>query len=475
MKHLNMKNWKVAGIAIFGSMSLVLGSCKKEITETNATNSISTNTNYTAAIISNQLTKFWANYSAFKQVPIDDGTSADLDGLLNDAEMLSTLHYSLNTALTEVDTTYEVVTTAEFLNDLTLTGENTFTNENVCVFFDKTLQTIKTYTSSTELVERKIHEINLDIVSYNSNTVTIKTTVKFSGGELYATSDLDWTGSQSPYLAKFDQNTNIPWVAKSTAEQGKQASGHGKYNYFRFLLDSNWNVTPSAIGTIQSKLSNDKAAHDYLSSNALCWVNPALPKLAPATALSKIVPSDDKINGTQTMVPLINQELTMGIPSENITPLDVAVTCGNPSPTMFDQFSGGANDIQPSALLSYYSNEKDYNLTEFRNVNGPQMNFFWKNRDKIIKVAFNKKATEINDKLNNFNFGFYAVSELKYVAQAWPSRGEINTCYDIICTPNLHWYICHYQEDYRPDIVFKHYSYQPLPPAQWRNLQKIVF
>lgn len=470
-----MKNWKVAGIAIFGSMSLVLGSCKKEITETNATNSLSTNTNYTAAIISNQLTKFWANYSAFKNVPLEAGTSADLDGLLNDAEMLSTLHYSLNTALTEVDTTYEVVTTAEFLNDLTLTGENTFTNENICVFFDKTLQSIKTYTSSTELTERKIHEINLEMVSYNDSTVTIKTTVKFSGGELYATSDLDWTSSQSPYLAKFDQNTNIPWVAKSTAEQRKFDPTRVTYNYFNFLLNNNWNITSSGVATILAKLSNDKAAHDILSSNALCWTNPALPKTAPATTLSKIIPSPQKIGTTETFVELINKEATMGDPNKNITPLDVVVYCGNPSTANQSQGSEGANDIQPSALLSYYNSEHHFGLTDFRYVNGNQMNFFWKNRDKIIRVAFSKKASELNAKYTGlFGYGFYAVNDLKYVAQAWPSIGEINQCYFIDCAPGTTWTMCHFQEDYRPDIIFKHYSYQPLPPSYWRNLQKVV-
>ena len=242
MKHTFRNLLTHTGIVCMSLSLFSITSCKKEITETNSSNS--TSSNFSSSIISSQLTKFWANYSEFKNVALEPGTSADLDGLLNDAEMLSTLHYGLNTALTEVDSTYEVVTTAEFSNEITLTGENTFTNENVCVFFDKTLQSIKTYTSSSELVERKIHEINLEIVSYNDSTATIKTTVKFSGGELYATSDLDWTGAFSPYLAKFDQNTAIPWVAKSTAEQGKQASGHGKYNYFRFLLDSIWNVTP---------------------------------------------------------------------------------------------------------------------------------------------------------------------------------------------------------------------------------------
>lgn len=390
--------------------------------------------------------------------------------------MLSTLHYGLNTALTEVDSTYEIVTTAEFMNDITLTEENSFTNEHICVFFDKTLQSIKNYTSSSELVERKIHEINLEIVSYNDSTATIKTTVKFSGGELYATSDLDWTGAFSPYLAKFDQNTVIPWVAKSTAEQRKFDPTRVAYNYFNHLLNFNktdWNINASALSALQNKLSNDKAAHDYLSSNALCWVNPAIPRTTAIT-ISKIVPSDKKINSIDTKVSLINTENTKNDPENKISPFDVAVSCGNPTISGQEK----ANDIQASALLSYYETEAFYNLSDFRNVSGAQMNFFWKNRDKIIKVAFNKKATKLNSNLNSFQFGFYAVSEVNYVAQQWVTAPIYDlpngVCQNIECSPGHRWAMCKFEANYRADVVFTHYSYQPLPPSYWRNLQKVV-
>lgn len=476
MYNLNTKNWKIAGIAIFSSVSLVISSCKKEITETNELKNSNLNSNYSTNIIENQLSNFWTNYAAFKNATIDGNETPDLDGIMNESEMLSTLHYSLNVALTEVDTTYEEVTNAEFLNEITLTGENTFTNQDVCIFFDKTLQSIKAYTSSTELIERKIHEITLEIESYSDNIVIINTKVKFSSGDLYAASDIEWTATKSPYLVRFTPNYQIPWVAKSTAEQDKQGAGQGKYNYFNYVLNNNWNITSSGIGTIQTKLTADKAAHDVLSNNALCWIDPSiLPSTIAIPTNSKIVPSEKLINGKDTKVELINKESSMDNPSENITPLDVAVNCGNPSSPNLSQGSEGENDIQPSALLSYYNSEHFYGLTEFRQVNGKQMDFLWKNRDRIIKVAFSKKASELNTNLTSFTFGFYAVNELKYVAQAWQSIGEINACHFIQCSQQGNmWTICHYQCDYRPDIIFKHYSYQPLAPAQFRNLQNSV-
>ncbi len=379
-----------------------------------------------------------------------------------------------------MDTTFEIVSTTEFTNTIPMTSDGRFTNKNACHFFDKTLQSIKSHTTSTEIVERKIHEINLDVVSYNDSSAIIKTTVKFSSGEFYATSDLEWTSANSSYLAKFTPSYKIPWVAKSTPEQGKQATGHGKYNYFGYILNNNWSVTPSSIGVIQSKLTADKAAHDILSNNALCWTDPSiLPGTIAIPTNSKIVPSDKEINGITTVVPLINKESSQGIINENITPLDVAVNCGNPSTHGLGQGDEGPYDIQPSALLSYYNSENHFNLTDFREVNGAQMNFFWKNRNRIIAVAFNKKKNEINSKLSSFNFGFYAVNEIKYVAQAWPSKGESDgACYFFQCyTPNVgykSWTICKWQCNYRPDITFKHYSWQPLPPTQLRNLQNSI-
>jgi hypothetical protein len=471
---------KITGIVVFSGMSLALNSCKKEITETKELNNSSPNANYSSDIIGSQLSTFWTNYSAHRNLPLVDGSSPNLDATLNETEMLSTLHYGLNVALTEVDTTFEIVTTAEFTNSIPMTSDGRLSNKNACIFFDKTLQSIKKHTTSTEITERKIHEINLDVTSYSDSSAIIKATVKFSSGEFYATSDLEWTSGSSPYLAKFTPSYKIPWVAKSTPEQGKQATGHGKYNYFGYILKDNWSVTPSVIGEIQAKLTADKAAHDILSNNALCWTDPSI---APSTIAiptnSKIVPSDKNIGTIETVVKLINKENSQQTPNENITPLDVAVYCGNPSTPNLGQGDEGPNDIQPSALLSYYNNEKSFGLTDFREVNGAQMNFFWKNRNRIIAVAFNKKKNALNSKLTSLKFGFYAINEIKYVAQAWQSRGESDgSCYSFPCfTPNvgtLMWTICKWQCNYRPDITFKHYSWQPLPPAQLRNLQNSV-
>lgn len=480
MYNLKLNKVKITGIVVFSSMSLVLNSCKKEITETTELNNSSPNANYSSDIISSQLSTFWTNYSAHKNLPLEDGSSPNLDATLNETEMLSTLHYGLNVALAEVDTTFEIVSTTEFTNSIPMTSDGRFTNKNACIFFDKTLQSIKNHTTSTEIIERKIHEINLEVTSYSDSSAIIKTIVKFSSGDLYATSDLEWTSGSSPYLAKFTTGYKIPWVAKSTAEQGKQSATHGKYNYFNYILNNNWSVTTSGIGTIQAKLTADKAAHDILSNNALCWIDPSI---APSTIArpinSKIVPSKGDVNGILTVVPLINEESSQQTPDKNITPLDVTVNCGNPSTPNLSQGDEGPNDIQPSALLSYYKNENAFGLTDFREVNGTQMNFFWKNRNRIIAVAFNKKKNTLNSKLSSLNFGFYAVNEIKYVAQAWPSRGESDgSCYFFQCyTPNVGnniWTLCKWQCNYRPDITFKHYSWQPLPPAQLRNLQNSV-
>ncbi len=476
MYNLKLKQLKITGIVVFSGMSLALNSCKKEITETKELNNSSPNANYSSDIISSQLSTFWTNYSAHKNLPLVDGSSPNLDANLNETEMLSTLHYGLNVALTEVDTTFEIVTTAVFTNSIPMTSDGRFSNKNACIFFDKTLQSIKNHTTSTEITERKIHEINLEVTSYSDSSAIIKAIVKFSSGEFYATSDLEWTSANSSYLAKFTPSYKIPWVAKSTPEQGKQADGQGKYNYFNFLLDSTW----SSSSSVQTKLTADKAAHDILSNNALFWTDPSIaPSTIAVPTNSKIVVSKENIGTIETVVQLINKENSQGIINENITPLDVAVNCGNPSTPNLGQGDEGPYDIQPSALLSYYKNEKAFGLTDFREVNGAQMNFFWKNRNRIIAVAFNKKKNALNSKLTSLKFGFYAINEIKYVAQAWPSRGESDgACYFFQCyTPNVgykSWTICKWQCNYRPDITFKHYSWQPLPPAQLRSLQNSV-
>lgn len=476
MNNINIKKMNIAGIALFFMVNLITVSCKKQINETDSLSDTDVSTNITSEIISTQLNRFWNCYSTFKEVSNIDSSISNLNGLVNEQEMLSTLHYSLNTALTEVDTTYEIVTTAEFYNDIELTNEDRFTYKNLCRFFDKTLMSIKEYTLSTEITEKKIHEIFIEVNSYNQTTVTLKTKVKFSSGELYATSDLGWTSEQSPYLAKFNSNYQIPWVAKTSPEQGKNPTGFSKYSYFNFALNRNWNVTPSSANLIQTKLSADKAAHDILSNNALFWLNPSTQNNAIGSTLAKVVPSLERIGQTNTFVRLVNQEATMNNPSDNITPLDVAVNCGNPSKPNLINGNEAALDIQPSALLSYYNTENFYNLTDFRKVSGPQMNFFWRNRGRIVSVAFNKKASEINNKMSSLfsNNGFYALSEINYVVQVWQSRNEINNCFVISCSPNQNWNICKFICNYRPDIILKHYSYQPVPPSYWRNLQNSV-
>lgn len=392
MYNLKLNKLKITGIVVFGSMSLVLNSCKKEITETTELNNSSPNANYSSDIIGSQLSTFWTNYSAHKNLPLEDGSSPNLDATMNETEMLSTLHYGLNVALSEVDTTFEIVSTTEFTNTIRMNSDGRFNNKNACIFFDKTLQSIKSHTTSTEIIERKIHEINLEVTSYSDSSAIIKTTVKFSSGEFYATSDLEWTSANSSYLAKFTPSYKIPWVAKSTPEQGKQATGHGIYNYFGYILNNNWSVTPSSIGVIQSKLTADKAAHDILSNNALFWTDPSiLPSTIAIPTNSKIVPSDKNIGTIETVVQLINEESSQKTPDKNITPLDVTVNCGNPTTPNLSQGDEGPNDIQPSALLSYYKSENAFGITDFREVNGAQMNFFWKNRNRIIAVAFNKK------------------------------------------------------------------------------------
>lgn len=91
MYSLKLKKLKITGIVVFSGMSLVLNSCKKEITETKELGNTSPNANFSSDIIGSQLSTFWTNYSAHKNLPLVDGSSPNLDATMNETEMLSTL------------------------------------------------------------------------------------------------------------------------------------------------------------------------------------------------------------------------------------------------------------------------------------------------------------------------------------------------------------------------------------------------
>ncbi len=91
MYNRKLKKLKITGIVVFSGMSLVLNSCKKEITETKELGNTSPNANFSSDIIGSQLSTFWTNYSAHKNLPLVDGSSPNLDATMNETEMLSTL------------------------------------------------------------------------------------------------------------------------------------------------------------------------------------------------------------------------------------------------------------------------------------------------------------------------------------------------------------------------------------------------
>ncbi len=465
---LNNKQLQTAVMVICTTTLLLVVSCKKTEPESNSTQGSASALNENNPI-EGLLNNFWANYSAYHNVAIEDGRIPNLNGSSNETEMLNTLHYALNTAITNPDTVYEEVIEQELKAEIPVAENNTFKNSNICQVFDEVVTLINNKVAATEFTEKAINSIEVELSNYTATKAMLTIRVRFSGGALYATSNLEWTSNSSPYLAKFQGNYQIPWVSQTTLTQSKVTD---YYQYIGHLLNNRWSVTNYDVSILQPKVPIGQAAHDVLSVSGTYWTDPRLNPPA-VTSNYKAVVSPNSLNHVIKLTNLAETPSFTQPPQDKINPYEVHVTCGNPSTPNMPQGAESASDIMPSALLSYYDSEHKYGLNAIRNVTGVQMNFLWRNRKRIVEVGFDKRSNQITDNLAKFGFGFYGLNKITYIAHAWPQPYlELNQCLFIRCqtaSSNNFWTMCKFQEDYRPDLEFAHYSYQKLPPLHWRN------
>ncbi len=446
-------------------------SCKKDVHEDASSSTlIKTNNLRSASAVSsdgvaNLLDDWWANYAVYKNIQYTNSVTPNLNANLNRDYAVSMLHYSLNVAMVNVDSTYQDVTTDSVFYNYTAPPDNpVLLKRDVCIAFDNIKDQIKAKLQNTELLEKVINRITLTDLSVTENSLNLKVNFEATGGTLLATSD----PNSGPNVATsfFPTGTSIPWASKQSG-QGSSATTNPFYNYWYWLFTGTMPQTLAEKDQGYNMLPPDKPAHKYLSSSQLFW--PGYSLLNPGSGMALSCPTGYKFvmspaltsNGTKTYVEITNKSTVAQDPTDQLTSQDV-LSCSNPHKDDLD-----FNLQDASYILSYDQPEFAYGLTTTRNLDATAMNFYWVGRIPAATAGYNKKLTQMSAKLNTIPQlagGYYAVTQL--VNRVHDNQMTLQVCYALYCGAN-YYSVCDRQANYVVDTRFDHFTIQPRTPKEF--------
>lgn len=436
-------------------------------TDANVSKSNASNSAYAIPTeeVANLLDDWWANYAVFKNVEYSNDVAPDLNATVAEDYAVTMLHYSLNIALVNLDSTYEDVTADSVFYSYTLSSDNpVLTKANVCTAFDNIKDQIKAKLQSTELDEKTINRITIDDNSTSDEGLNLKVIFEATGGKLIATREPD--RGPNVETSFFPTNASIPWASKQSGA-GNSASTNPFYNYWYWLFTGNPPSTLAEKDQGFNMLPSDKPAHKYLSSSQVFW--PTQDVINPGSNITwgkyykPVMSPQYTSTNVETFVQITNKTSANQDPTDQLGSQDV-MDCGNPHKDDQDQHLQDA-----SYVLSYDQPESAYGLQTTRNLDGAALNYYWIGRIPAAAAGYYKKASKIATKFTipELAGGYYAVTKLVY--RVHDNGQTLQVCYYITCGVNT-LSVCDRQANYVVDERFDHFTIQHRTPNEFASI-----
>jgi hypothetical protein len=463
-------------LAIAGCMAIVLTlqSCKKE-TENTVLNTATGNQTafvyYKQDELEQKMAKLWKNYAAYQGIDLNNGIQADLNETMSTEEAITLLHYSLNIAMVNPRIAYANELANSFCSNFSLNADKQITYNALSATIASVSNELKQIRSGISNENKTLNRLSFSIEGEGSNnTLIVKTHYLFTYGPVWSKDDIRDEANYKPIGIQF--NAPTPWISQQSFQgfenpnkqsQGQIPAYQQQYYMWVFTNTDQSTTLTQRQNTFNNSLENVKAVHHYLTNRAVYWPNPAqqlngwfpnykgvVPVMTPPTT---IVPGSEFATFSGKFFP---NDPNMGA----VITTDV-IDCNNPN-----KLSGAsqptASNMVHSKLLGYYGKEYDYSLSTARKVDQSTINFFWAKRPEIAVTSVTKNNARINQRMNHFNTGFYAMTG--YHTLPNKDRNYTGLCQSgTVCNGGN---VCLYATEYYLEGEFSHYRLLPPTPAQ---------
>lgn len=420
------------------------------------------------------LSTFWSNYASYKGVAYDNGITPDLTKTLHKSEAQELLHYALNIAYVNLDTTYEIEQYDSLSIPVQVSSENDFvTMGNICAVMNVISNFVKEKHSS---LSNQSHCLNRLTVKWVGATNIIRVRITMTSGDIWSTSKFIQQASINKYFPN-----PIPWLTKKSIpdEINPIISPRNQSNYLTWLFDNKRSgVDVSDRIKAFNYLTNDKPAHQHFSSGAIFWPDP----LAQMNGWTHVIINKKAVETTGLVFPgtsfqvVIKRDPSRDYIYDDVNPMPVmipplTVNCGNPKhPGNLTLAQIGPDHMVPSSILGYYKREYDFNLKTARLVEPVALNFFWKQRPSVMLACQNRIQAMINQRMAAIgNIGFYAATEHYYLPHLDQDAGGTCAKNPPFCTFEG---VCLHSTEYYLSATFSHFTMQnKLPDPLYSLLQ----
>jgi hypothetical protein len=448
------------------SLSLFNTSCKKESGE--STTNFNENQLNTAFVyyeqneLETKLNKLWKNYATFNGIELNNGQSANLQETISSMEAVTMLHYGLNVAMVNPRIGYANELADSFECNLTVNAAGNITYSALCT----TLQTIANHLKQVKQgianENKALNRLEIIMPQEGAGTnISIKAKYLFSYGPVWSVDELTNEANYTPMGIQF--NAPTPWLSQQSFEgienpnnqnSGQTPAYQQQYYMWVFTNNDQGTTLTQRQNTFNSSLENVRALHHYFTSRSVYWPN-------PVQQLNGWFPIYQGVRPVMTPQSKIIGEFYPNDPNFGAVVTSDVIDCDNPN-----KLIGGtqplASNMVPSKLLGYYGKEHDYSLTTARKVDQNTINFFWAKRPEIAITSVNKNSTDINQRMNQYNTGFYAMTG--YHTLPNKNRNYTGLCQSgTVCSGGN---VCLYATEYFMEGEFSHYRLLPLTPAQ---------
>jgi hypothetical protein len=456
------------------SLSLFNTSCKKESGE-NTTNFNENQLNtafvyYEQNELETKLNKLWKNYATFNGIVLNNGQVANLNETISASEAATLLHYGLNLSIVNPRIGYANELADSFECNLTLNAAGNITYDALCNTLQSIANHLKQVRQGIANENKALNRLEIIMPQEGAGTtISVKAKYLFSFGPVWSVDELTNEANHTPIGIQF--NAPTPWISQQSFEgvenpnnqnSGQVPAYQQQYYMWVFTNIDHSTTLTQRQNTFNSSLENAKALHHYLTNRAVYWPNPAQQLNGWFPNYNGVVPvmtPNFIISGTGPVI--FKGEFRPNDPTFGAVITTDVIECDNPNkPSVGTQPT--ETNMVPSKLLGYYGKEYDYSLSTARKVDQNTINFFWAKRPEIAVVSVNKNSSDINQRMNHFNSGFYAMTG--YHTLPNKNRNYTGLCQSgTVCNGGN---VCLYATEYYVEGEFSHYRLLPPTPAQ---------